>query len=441
MAAPVSLGMLSTFLFQIVDTYFVGQLGSSALAALSFSTVVYFVLLSIFMGLSVGTSAVVAKSAGKNEREESAKLAMAALLLTTALSVGLCGLGLATIDPMFIALGADSETLPLIGDYMSILFLGLPFLMVGIVGSSAVCGLGVVGATEAIFGIAGVINLVFDYLLIFGIGPFPEMSIAGAALASAISFLFIAVAMLAIMQRHGLLSLRVLHRAKEVGRATIDVLRLGLPTIAMQSLVPITGLMMTFVLATFGAESVAAFGVASRIETLAMVGIFALSSAITPFVAQNFGAANHDRIDKAALVAGRAALLMGIVVFVILSAFGAPIARIFSDDPAVVFFVSLYFRIVAVSYGFIGLLNMISAILIGLQLPRLSLRLMLVKTFVLTVPLLAVASFFSATAIFVALSLANVLSGIFAVIELRRSAKRWNRPVSELGMCAALFQP
>ena len=123
MAAPISLGMMSTFLFQIVDTYFVGRLGSPELAALAFSSTAYLVFVSVFMGLSVGVSSVVAKAAGSGDMGRAQGLAVVSLGTVLVLSVGLSVLARAAIGPMFAALGASDEVLPLIGDYMGILYL------------------------------------------------------------------------------------------------------------------------------------------------------------------------------------------------------------------------------------------------------------------------------------------------------------------------------
>ncbi len=428
MAAPISLGMLSTFLFQIVDTWFVGKLGSDELAALAFSSTVYFLFISLFIGFSVGVSSAIARVTGAGESGHSRLHTMTALFLVLGLSIGLSGAARAFIAPMFTVLGAAPEIIPLINDYMSILYVGFPFLMLGIVGSGAVRATGVVGRTEIVFGIAGVINLVFDWVLIFGIGPFPELGLAGAAVATVLSFIFIFFGTAAILVKCGLLGLCSI---KGASKAMHEILQAALPTIGVQMLIPVTGMFTTFLVAGHGSKAVAAFGIAGRIEALALIGIFAVSSAVTPFIAQNFGAGKHDRIDQAIIFAGKSSIYLGFGLFVTLAVFGPWIARIFSGDPDVVSFVGLYFRIVAVSYGFQGILNVTAAIFNGLQMQGISLRIMLAKTFAITFPLLLIASFFGIPAILGALALGNALSGIYASVEMRQSARKWNRPIAD----------
>ncbi|WP_412563796.1 MATE family efflux transporter [Thalassobius sp. MITS945101] len=428
MAAPISIGMMSTFLFQIVDTYFVGQLGALPLAALAFSASVYLIFVSAFIGLSVGASSLVAKAGGAGDRAQMARVGTLAVLLAFTLSGLLAYLAHQMIVPMFTLLGADAATLPLIHDYMATLYLGFPFLMAGIVGSGAVRASGVFIRTEVVFAIAGVINLVFDYLLIFGIGPFPEMGLAGAALATVLSFAFIFVGVLVIMAREGLLGRLPL---SGLGATSRGLAQIALPTVGMQLLVPATGIFVTWLLAGFGPETVAAYGVAARIEALAMIGIFAISAAVTPFVAQNFGAAAHDRIDRAVVFAGKVNMYMGAALWIVLALSGPSLAQIFSDDPVVVRFVTLYFRIVALSYGFVGLINVTSAIFNGLQLPRQSLKISLVKALVFTVPVLLIAAPFGIVAVLVGLSFGNIAAGIYAGRVMRASERKYNRPIAE----------
>ncbi|OUS08477.1 hypothetical protein A9Q96_03270 [Rhodobacterales bacterium 52_120_T64] len=437
MAAPISLGMLSTFLFQIVDTYFVGQLGSAELAALAFSSSAYSLFLSVFIGLSVGVSAVVAKTVGSGQRDGARGLTMISLGFVLILSVFLGFTARAMIGPMFTGLGADSEILPLIETYMGILYLSFPFLMLGIIGSGAARAIGVTMESEVIFGISGLINLVFDYLLIFGKGPFPELGLAGAAWATAMSFVFIFLGIMLILRRHGLIGIGPIKGALA---GLHDIMRFAVPTISMQILIPATGMFMTFLLAGYGTEVVAAFGVASRIEALALIGIFAVSMSLTPFVAQNFGAGEHDRIDKAIIFAGKSSIYLGILLFVALALLGPSIASVFSDDPDVIRFVSLYFKIVAISYGFQGIINVTVAIFNGLQLPGTALKLMAIRTFVIVFPLLFVGSHFGLWWILVALALGNIISALYAGKLMRKSERKWNRPIADASPWADILQ-
>ena len=130
MSAPISLGMLSTFLFQVVDTWFVGRLGTAELAALSFSSALFFLLVGLFIGLSVGASSLVARALGEGNTPLAARLSRTSVALAGTLAAVLALAGLLTITPVFGLLGAGAAILPLIADYMGILYLGMPLLAV-----------------------------------------------------------------------------------------------------------------------------------------------------------------------------------------------------------------------------------------------------------------------------------------------------------------------
>jgi putative MATE family efflux protein len=437
MAIPISLGMMSTFMFQVVDTYFVGQLGSAELAALAFSSSAYLLFLSVFMGLAVGVSAVVANTIGTGHADKARGLTMISLAFVLVLSVALGFGARALIGPMFTGLGADATILPLIKTYMGILYLSFPFLMLGIIGSGAARAIGVTKETEIIFGIAGLINLVFDYLLIFGIGPFPELGLAGAAWATAMSFAFIFVGTMTILWRHGLIGFTLGENSLTGLRS---ILKFSVPTISMQILVPATGMLTTFLLAGYGSEAVAAFGVAGRIEALAMIGIFAVSMSVTPFIAQNIGAGAHDRVDQAIIFAGKSSIYIGIVLFVVLALMGPSIARVFSDDPDVIRFVSLYFKIVALSYGFQGIVSVTAAIFNGLQMPRIALKLMAIRTFGIVFPLLVLGAQFGLWWILIALTVGNIIAAIYAGKLMRAYERKASRPIADALPLAELIK-
>lgn len=422
MSVPISLGMLSTFLFQVIDTYFVGKLGPEALTALSFSSTVYFLLVGLFIGLSVGVSVIVGQATGAGDKDKVKKTTFTALWLSFAMAALISALGIVFINPIFQALGADAQVLPLIKEYTIPLLVGIPLLTTGIVAGGVLRATGNITKPEVLMGIAGVINLVFDYLLIFGKGGFPEMGIKGAAYATVLSWVFIIVGMLFLLLKDGLLALTA--RAEQSVKQLIgEIFKLGAPTILTQVIGPFTLMFLTFLLARQSSLAVASFGVAGRIEMLLMIGVLAVSTAITPFIAQNFGAHKSDRIDGAIAFAGRASTYLGLLMAVVLYLFIEPIAGIFSDSTEVIDHTASYFYIVSLSYVLYGLYVVTTSIFNGLQLPMKSLRITAVKTLVFTVPFTLVGSFWGVEGIFIGLAASNVGGGFYAAFEMRRDLK------------------
>jgi len=411
MSTPVSLGMLSTFLIQVVDTYFVGKLGSKELAALGFSSAGFFLVVGLFFGLSVGVSALIGKALGEKKDNKVKSLVLISLILTIVFSLLVNAIGYFTIKPFFSMLGASPQVLPLISEYMEIIYIGLPFLIIALIGNAAVRTSGSIRAPEISMAVGGLINLIFDYLLIFGIGPFPKLGIKGAAVASVISFVFVFIISFVLLNKNKLLSF---HPIKKFKNGIKSILSLSLPAVLTQILVPVTFIVITFIISKFGDNAVAALGIASRVESLVLVGIFGVSVAITPFVAQNFGAKKYKRIDQAIIFAGKYSVYTGILLFLILVIFAGPIASFFTDDPGVINIVKFYFYIIAFSYIFYGLIVVTTSIFNAVHLPKKALNLLFVKSFVFTIPLILIGFLFGIKGVFIGLSVANILGGIYA---------------------------
>lgn len=164
MTAPVIVGMLSTFLFQLVDTYFIAQLGTTELAAISFTFPVYMLLISIFIGIASGVSSTIAKAIGEKNVDKAALLTTSSISVFMLIALCISAVGYITVPQVFGLLGAGSEMIPLIAQYMQTLYLGL-FALVGmLVAGAALRAKGITGKPEILMGISGVINLVLDYL-------------------------------------------------------------------------------------------------------------------------------------------------------------------------------------------------------------------------------------------------------------------------------------
>ena len=433
MSLPISVGMLSTFLFQVIDTYFVGQLGADALAALSFASTVYFLLVGLFIGLSVGVSIIIGIATGAQDLDKVRK--------TTLIAIGMCFilasicsiLGITFVDTIFQFLGAEAAVLPLIRAYIIPLLIGIPLLTTGILCGGVLRATGNVTKPEVLMAIAGVINLVFNYALIFGKWGFPELGIQGAAYATVLSWVFVILGMLFLLVQDKLLRFSV--KAKETSKQIRkEIFSISSPTIVTQIIGPITLMYLTFLLARQSGLAVAAFGVAGRIETLLMIGILGVSTAITPFIAQNAGAKKQHRIDQAIAFGGRASTYLGVLVAILLFLFITPIAGIFSENTEVIRHTADYFYLVSLSYIFYGLYLITTSIFNGLQLPLNSLKISLVKSLLFTVPLTLIGTFWGIKGIFIGLALSNVLAGIYAGHQMRKEFARTHSALADVNV-------
>jgi len=410
MSWPIALAMVSTFLFQVVDTYFVGQLGANELAALGFAATIYLLLVALFMGAAVAVSSVAGHALGAGRQDDARVTTNVGLVFGFGITSVLCAVGYLTIPSLFSALGAAGELVPLIADYMKPIYTGMPLLIVGLVGDAALRATGDTRTSAWVMGIAGVINVVLDYFLVFGIGPFPRWELFGAAIATVTSWVFVAVAMLAALKRKQLVSLRFVNvpaRLSQLGK-------LAGPAVATQILLPVTALVVTFLAAGHGSEVVAAFAVASRMESLLLVGITAVSVAVVPYVARSRGEGSSAQVNAAIAFSGKISIYWGLFVFLLMMLLGSPIIELFSDDEALLGHAKNYFTWVALSYAAYGLSLMTASLFNAGFLPVLAFKVLAVKTFVLTIPAVALGSLLGPEGIFAGLSFGNFGGALYA---------------------------
>ena len=187
LAWPMFLGMMGIVVFNLVDTYFVGKLGVHQLAAMSFSFPVIMLINSLSQGIGIGTSSLISRNIIATSRNKVKLMASRALLLGVIVVVIFVMVGMFTILPTFTALGAKDDILKYVYDYMSIWYLGVPFVVFPMIGNNIVRATGDTFTPGMIMVSSGIVNVILDPLLIFGYGPFPEMGIKGAALATVIA--------------------------------------------------------------------------------------------------------------------------------------------------------------------------------------------------------------------------------------------------------------
>lgn len=421
LCVPMMVGIAAIIFFNVVDTFWVGQLGPDALAAMGFTFPVVMVITNLTIGLGIGSTAVIAKAIGEGQDERVKRLSADALLLAVLVVAFVSGLGLLTIDPLFRLLGADDTTLPLIREYMVPLYAGVGLLVVPMVGNGAIRATGDTKSPAYVMVCAGLVNAVLDPAFIFGFGPIPAMGLRGAALATIGSYVVAAVGAFWVLGvREKMLSFAI-PTPKQVLASWKEILHIGVPAAGTNLLTPLAAGAVTRIVAMHGATAVAAYGVGTRVEGLSLIGIYAMTAAITPFVGQNHGAKKAGRIREALLFVVKASFAWGVAVAIPLALFAEPLARIFNDDPAVVASTVSYFRWVPVSYGLFGVALLVASIFNALDRPVKATILAALRLVVLAIPLAWIGSaLWGLTGIYVGIAAANLIMGIVAGLYARR---------------------
>ncbi|MBW6470077.1 MAG: MATE family efflux transporter [Methanosarcinaceae archaeon] len=421
MTLPMIVGMVGMVAFNLVDTFFVGKLGTQELAALSFTFPVVMVIGSLAMGIGIGASAVISQAIGRGDHYRVKRLTTDSLILSMLLVTFFVIFGLLTIEPFFSLLGATPEIIPLISEYMVIWYPGVLFLIIPMVGNNAIRATGDTKTPSAIMLVAVIVNVILDPLLIFGIGPFPMLGLAGAAIATVVArAITLVVAIWVLYYRDRMITLE-LPPVKTVINSWKSILYIGLPVAGTRVLYPIAVGFIIALVSSYGHEAVAAFGVGTRIEFFALTVIFSLSTVIGPFVGQNLGAGRYDRVKLGVKYSNVFSLIWGVGMFTILALTARPIASLFNDDPLVISITILYLWIVPIGYALFGVFQISTMTLNVLHKPGHSAALMVVQMFGLYIPLAYLGSYlFGLKGIFFAIVLAYSLTGIASHFVLKR---------------------
>ncbi|HOE46853.1 MAG TPA: MATE family efflux transporter [Methanothrix soehngenii] len=275
---PMIFGTISMIIFNLTDTFFVGQLGTGQLAAMSFTFPVVLFVNNLAHAVAIGASAVISHSIGEGNRNKVKRLTTDSIVLSLLLVGFIVPIGLLTINPLFHFLGASLEIITYIREYMVIWYLGLVFIVVPMVGTNAIRAAGDTKTPAFIMMFAAGANIILDPILIFGIGPVPRLEIAGAAMATVIArALTLIMSLYFLYYNERMLSFDI-PSLNSILVSWIQILYIGLPNAGAMIITPLAAGFITRIVATYGSDAVAGFGIATRMDSFALIVIMALAS-------------------------------------------------------------------------------------------------------------------------------------------------------------------
>ena len=425
MTVPVLFGITTMMAQGLIDTWFLGMVGDRELAAFGFGFPILMIVTSVAIGLGAGTSSVVARAIGSGDLRRARRLASDSLLLSFLITFAICIVGILTINPLFRLLGAPEDMLPMIRSFMTILYAGVPFVVVGMVGMASMRATGDTRLPSMLMVIAAILNVILDPIFIFGFGPIPRMELDGAAMAALLARGVVFFGTLYLMRfRLDMLSFRK-PDPREMRSSWTDILHVGIPAAGTNVIVPLGAALVTAMIARFGPEAVAGFGVASRIESMMLVIYYAMSSIIGPFVGQNYAGGRERRILRALWLCTAFCLASGLVIAGLLALGSGFLPTLFSSNADVNVVTRQFLWIAPISYGTYGMVMVMNAAFNGLGKPMPAVWISVGRILILYVPFAFIGmQIFGLVGIFVAYAAANVISGFAAYAWARSTAHR-----------------
>lgn len=422
---PMIVGVAAVMSIGLVDAYFIGQLGSEALAAISFIFPISVAVASLGVGMMVGINSVISRALGEGDSDRAARRANFGIVLSVAFGVLIGSLLYLLLDPLFSLMAASSEQLPLIRSYMQPFALGFP-LMMAIMGINGVLrGQGEARKTSYVSITYAAANWVLDPILITGAFGYEGLGMVGAAYATLIGWGFgIAMGIWLIRQAAIPISFKLLGQCR-IGESTTAILGVAGPAAFSNAINPIGLSVLTALIASESAAAVAGFGAAGRVQSFAVVPLLGLSGAIGAIIGQNWGARQYARAREAMWLAGLFCVGYGLITAAMLSWGGRWFADFFTEDPAIIDEFASYLRIAAWGYAGFGLLIVANGALNALDKANSALMQSSVRVFLVMLPLGWLArEFYGSSAIYAAELAANLVGGTVAVLVVWRAMRR-----------------
>ena len=352
LAVPMVLEMVLESLFAVVDVFWVGRLGANAVATVGLTESMLSIVFAVGMGLSLSTTAMVARRIGEKDPEDAAVAAVQAITLglVTAVAIGVPCLIYA---PQLLRLmGASTDIVAVGTGYTRICLGGGGVVLMLFLNNAIFRGAGDAAIAMRLLWVSNIINLILDPCLIFGLGPFPRLGVTGAA-AATLTGRSIGVAYQFYRLLRGTERIRILTRQIRVNLHVLwRLVRVSLTGILQFAIAHTSWIGLVRIVSVFGAAALAGYTIAIRIVVFLILPSWGLSNAAATLVGQNLGAKKPDRAEQAVWRTGfyNMIFLGSLGVFFIL--FAEPVIRLFTHDPAVVPLGAACLRII--SYGNIG---------------------------------------------------------------------------------------
>lgn len=388
LSLPIVLTNMLHTAYQLVDTFWVGRLGAEAVAAVSLSFPIIFLLITLGGGFTIAGTILVAQYKGRKDDAQVEHITAQTVVLMLIVSFIIGATGILIAEPIMQLIGAEADVLPQAVSYLTISFYGIPFMFGFFIFQSLMRGIGEVYLPMKIVLVTVILNLGLDPLFIMGWGPIPAYGVGGAAIATIITQGIATLIGYALLFRgnHGIKL--TLKKFKFDGPLIKKMFGLGIPSSIEGSMNALGLTIMSFLVATFGTTIVAAYGIGIRILSFIIIPAFGLSMATSTLVGQNIGAEKPKRAEKiakkSAVIGFGTIVALSIVIF-----FAADyLAQAFLDgEQSVINEAALFIRYLCFCFGFLGFQLILNGAYSGAGNTRVSMIFSIISVWVFQFPI------------------------------------------------------
>lgn len=352
LAVPMVLEMVMESIFAITDIYFVSGLGANAVAVVGLTEAVITLLYAVAIGLSMAVTAMVARRIGEQDIDGARKVSSQTLIIGMVVAIVIGTTGVSYAQEILVLMGAEPDVVELGQGYTSIMLGGSITILYLFLINAIFRGAGDATIAMRSLWLANGINIVLDPLLIYGIGPFPEMGVTGAAVATNIGRgvgVIYQLYHLFGMSSRIQLSLNILKLDLALCRRLVQV---SVGGVFQFIIATASWIALVRIISSYGSAAVAGYTIAVRVIIFTILPAWGMSNAVATLVGQNLGAGNPERAEKSVWVVAKYNVYFLVAVAIFFIGFAHPIIGIFSSDPVVIEYGVDCLRLISYGYGF-----------------------------------------------------------------------------------------
>ncbi len=415
----IFIGLLALSSLALVDMYFIGLIGADELAAVSFAAPILLFCINLLLSVGAALMIVLSKLVGSDDQVKINKVSSAGMYLSVVIGVLLFGMGLYYNDSIFEFLHAEKHLVDLLRSYMFYMYLAFVFLSLMVACTNVMRAFGDVKLPTIIMATVVVLNLILDPILIFGWHGIPSFGLNGAAIASLISISVGLTLALFFVFKY------ITFKPSFLIFKWDEIIKVAVPVTFSKTMLPFANGVITSMLAIWGTAAVTAYGIGYRVDLLVLLFMMAMSIVVAPFVGQNFGAGNFQRIRTCIKLSLRFSIIYGLGSALIIFLLRYQIGGIFTDDSEVINSIALYLMIVPAGYFLNGIFFIGNAVLDTLNKPMIAAVISFGHLFVLYLPMATLGNkYWGQAGIFIAYPVSSLIATIVVLLVVKNTINK-----------------